>query len=167
MTAVWGAQVLRLVKAGDVGEDPRVVGEYLVCACGAGPRARWAVWEWDINEAAQYAVSGGHTAVVDLLAGEFGAWIVVGCSIREAMWGHDAMIDRLVERYGVDPIAVDGAGWTALPCLESDRIPVRVTITSSDRHRDGWGVRGSAEAGKHPRCPQRTRHVHSPGDTLT
>ena len=118
-------------------------------------------------QAAQYAVSGGHTAVVDLLAGEFGAWIVVGCSIREAMWGHDAMIDRLVERYGVDPIAVDGAGWTALPCLESDRIPVRVTITSSDRHRDGWGVRGSAEAGKHPRCPQRTRHVHSPGDTLT
>ena len=123
--------------------------------------------EWDINEAAQYAASGGHTAVVDLLAGEFGAWIVVGCSIREAMWVHDAMIDRLVERYGVDPIAVDGAGWTALPCLESDRIPVRVTITSSDRHRDGWGVRGSAEAGKHPRCPQRTRHVHSPGDTLT
>jgi hypothetical protein len=52
--------------------------------------------------------------------------------IRAALWVHDAMIDRLVERYGVGPtlypIAVDGAGWTALPCLESDRIPVRVII---------------------------------------
>ena len=60
------------------------------------------------------AASGGHTAVVDLLASEFGAWIVVGCLIRAALWFHAAMIDRLVERYGVDPIAVDGAGWTAL-----------------------------------------------------
>ena len=35
-TAVGGAHVLRSVKAGDVGEDPEVVGEYLRWACRAG-----------------------------------------------------------------------------------------------------------------------------------
>ena len=30
------------------------------------------------------------------------------------MWGHDAMIDLLVERYGLDPNGADEDGWTAL-----------------------------------------------------
>ena len=34
---------------------------------------------------------------------EWGSW-----------WGHNAMIDHLVEEYGVDPNGVDEYGWTAL-----------------------------------------------------
>jgi hypothetical protein len=52
VTAVLGAQVLRLVKAGDVGEDPEVVGEYLLCACGASldaPVIRGLAGQWGVG----------------------------------------------------------------------------------------------------------------------
>jgi hypothetical protein len=52
--------------------------------------------------------------VLDLLASEFGAQIGVDCLSGAATWGHDAMIDHLVEEYGVDPNGVDQWGWTAL-----------------------------------------------------
>ena len=56
----------------------------------------------------------GHTDVVDLLASEFGARIGVDCLTGAARWGHDAMIDHLVEEYGVDPNGADRLGLTAL-----------------------------------------------------
>jgi hypothetical protein len=53
--------------------------------------------------------------VLDLLASEFGARIGVDCLTEAARWGHDAMIDHLVEEYGVDPNKSDGyEGCTAL-----------------------------------------------------
>ena len=60
----------------------------------AGQEANESPWRLSELQAAQYAASGGHMAVVDLLAGEFGAWIFVGCLIRAALLGHDAMIVR-------------------------------------------------------------------------
>ena len=56
----------------------------------------------------------GHTDVVDLLVSEFGAKIGVNVLIDAARLGHDAMIDHLVEKYGVHPNGVGGGGWTAL-----------------------------------------------------
>jgi len=120
MTAVAGAHVLRSVKAGDVGEDPKVVSLYLWWACRAGldlPVIRGLAEkcrEGGIDLAAEWAATDGHTDVLDLLASEFGARIGVYCLTYASTWGHDAMIDHLVEKYGVDPNEVDGAGWTAL-----------------------------------------------------
>ena len=120
MTAVSGAQVLRSVKAGDVGEDPIVVGEYLLWACRAGldlsviRGLAEKCEKWYIDTAARRAAMGGHTDVLDLLASEFGAEIGVDCLIQAAELGHDAMIDHLVEEYWVDPNGVDGVGWTVL-----------------------------------------------------
>ena len=57
-----------------------------------------------------------HADVLDLLASEFGARIGVDCLTEAAAWGHDAMIDHLVEKYGVDPNGEVGGGWTALHC---------------------------------------------------
>jgi hypothetical protein len=122
MTAVCGAHVLRLVKAGDVGEDPEVVGDYLCWACGAGldlPVIRGLAEkcrEPRINNAAWFAAAGGHADVLDLLVSEFGARIGLVCLTNAAMRGHDAMIDHLVEEYGVDPneAAHEDNGWTAL-----------------------------------------------------
>ena len=37
------------------------------------------------------------------MASEFGAWVGLRCLTGAVMWGHDAMIDHLVEEYGVDP----------------------------------------------------------------
>ena len=68
----------------------------------------------DMDDAAQCAAMGGHTDVLDLLASEFGARIGVYCLTYASTWGQDAMIDHLVEKYGVDPNGVDGVGWTAL-----------------------------------------------------
>jgi len=119
-TAVGGAHVLRSVKAGDVGEDPEVVNRYLRWACRAGldlPVIRGLAKhcrEVYINLSADVAAKGGHTDVLDLLASEFGAKIGLNCLIEAVRWGHDAMIDHLVERYGLDPNAVNKAGWTAL-----------------------------------------------------
>jgi hypothetical protein len=120
-TAVAGAHVLRSVKAGDVGEDPEVVRGYLWFACRAGldlPVIRGLAEkcrEFDIDIAARRAAEGGHADVLDLLASEFGAEIGLNYLICAALWGHDAMIDHLVEEYGVDPDGVDGiAGWIAL-----------------------------------------------------
>ena len=122
MTAVAGAHVLRSVKAGDVGEDPVVVGEYLFWACRAGldlPVIRGLAekceeWYIDVEAvAADAAAAGGHTHVLYLFASESGARIGVDCLHDAARWGHDAMIDHLVEEYGVDPNGV-GGGWTAL-----------------------------------------------------
>ena len=118
-TAVAGAHVLRSVKAGDVGKKPRVVGEYLRWACRAGldlPVIRGLAEKCGkagIDSAAKWAAWGGHADVLDLLASEFGARIGVSVLIEAATWGHDAMIDHLVEEYGVDPKGV-GGGWTAL-----------------------------------------------------
>jgi len=71
--------------------------------------------EFDTNIAARRAAQGGHTDVLDLLASEFGARIGVYCLNEAARWGHDAMIDHLVEEYGMDPNGADyGDGWTAI-----------------------------------------------------
>ncbi len=120
MTAVGGAHVLRSVKAGDVGEDPEVVKDYLFWACRAGldlPVIRGLAEKCGkgyIDMAAELAATGGHTDVLDLLASEFGARIGVDCLTGAARWGHDAMIDHLMEEYGVDPNWADRVGWTAL-----------------------------------------------------
>jgi hypothetical protein len=120
LTAVAGAHVLRLVKAGNVGEDPRVVGEYLLVASRAGldlPVIRGLAekcGKGDIDVTAWFAAMGGHTDVLDLLASEFGARIGVYYLTGAAEWGQHAMIDHLVEEYGVDPNGVDDYGWTAL-----------------------------------------------------
>jgi hypothetical protein len=122
-TAVAGAHVLGLVKAGKVkvGENPHVVGRYLLWACGAGLDASvirglaGKCGERNINDAAWAAADSGHTDVIDLLAGEFGADIDEERLNEAAEGGHDGMIDHLVERYGLDPNAVrEEDGWTAL-----------------------------------------------------
>jgi len=125
-TAVGGAHVLRLVKAGDVPEDPLYLVNYYLWACRAGldlsviPGLAEKCVEMHgeaiefIHDAAQYAAAmGGHTDVLDLLASEFGAGFGVNSLFEAARWGHDAMIDHLVERYGVDPNVAD-YGQTAL-----------------------------------------------------
>jgi hypothetical protein len=120
MTAVAGAHVLRSVKAGDVGEDPDVVKRYLCLACRAGldlPVIRGLAekcGKGDIDVAAPGAAGGGHTDVLDVLASEFGAEIGLDCLAYAATWGHDAMIDHLVEEYGVDP---NGRGQYGSPAL--------------------------------------------------
>ena len=117
--AVAGAHVLRLVKAGDVGENPGVY-HYLEWACRAGldlPVIRGLAekcGEEDIAIAAWVSAAGGHADVLDLLASEFGAEIGVECLVEAVKWGHDAMIDHLVEEYGVDLNGVGGDGRTAL-----------------------------------------------------
>ncbi len=110
MAAVAGAHVLRSVKAGKVGEGSVVVGEYLFWACRAGldlPMIRGLAEkcrEARIDFAARSGAAwGGHTDVLDLLASEFGARIGVDCLRWAARRGHDAMIDHLVEEYGMDP----------------------------------------------------------------
>jgi hypothetical protein len=119
-TAVTGAHVLRSVKAGKVGEDPEVVRWYMCWTCRAGldlPVIRGLAekcGEDIIGWAAVRAAMGGHTDVLDLLASEFGARITANCLTNAAAWCHDAMIDHLVEEYGVDPNGVNGVGWTAL-----------------------------------------------------
>ena len=119
-TAVGSAHVLRSVKAGDVGEDPEVVRGYLWFACFAGldlsviRGLAKKCWEFDIDIAARRAAEGGHADVLDLLASEFGAEIGLNYLICAALWGHEAMIDHLVEEYGVDPNVADGGGRTAL-----------------------------------------------------
>jgi len=115
-TAIAGAHVLRLVKAGDVidGEEAK---RYLKWACCAGLDAsviRGLARKCDrkynsyARDAAQQAAMGGHTDVLDLLASEFGAEIGGGCLIWAARLGHNAMIDHLVEKYGLDPNDVAG-----------------------------------------------------------
>ena len=126
-TAVGGAHVLRSVKAGkvwderaDEDEDRMVVFEYLWWACRAGldlPVIRGLAEKCGkgyIDMAAELAATGGHTDVLDLLASEFGARIGVDCLTGAVRWGHDAMIDHLVEEYGVDPNGADDDGRTAL-----------------------------------------------------
>jgi ankyrin repeat protein len=100
-----------------------VVKEYLEWACHAGldlPVIRGLAEKCGkagIDSAAQYGAAwGGHTDVLDLLASEFGARIGVDCLNGAARWGHDAMIDHLVEEHGVDPNVADAVGWTALHC---------------------------------------------------
>ena len=98
----------------------KLVGQYLCWACHAGldlPVIRGLAEkcrEFDIAVATRRAAMGGHTDVLDLLASEFGARIGLDCLISAASWGHDAMIDHLVEEYGVDPNGADAVGWTAL-----------------------------------------------------
>ena len=148
-TAVGGAHVLRSVKAGDVGEDPWVVGEYLPWACVAGldlPVIRGLAekcGKGDIDVTAWFAAMGGHTDVLDLLASEFGARIDVYCLHGAARWGHDAMIDHLVEEYGMDPNGADILGCTALH-KAADRGRVRtvkhlVEKRNVDIHKRDWG----------------------------
>jgi len=125
-TAVRSAHVLGLVEAGKVGENPRLG---LRWACRAGLDASvirvlaGKCGRLDTSTAAVSAASGGHTDVVDLLASEFYARrdirdFGIGrlCLMRAAWWGHEAMIDHLVERYALDPNAEDTRGWTALRC---------------------------------------------------
>ena len=82
--------------------------------------------------------------MLSLLANEFGAEIEVDWLIEAARWGHDAMIDHLVEAYGVDPNGAGKLGWTALH-EAADRGRVRtvkhlVEKRNVDIHkRDGEG----------------------------
>ena len=149
-TAVGGAHVLQSVKAGDVGEDPDVVGEYLIQACCAGldlPVIRGLAekfGEGDIDEAAQWAAARGHTDVLDLLVSEFGARVSLWCLTDAATCGQCAMIDHLVERYGVDPNAstVNGMGknalhWAAMSVVRACQLLVEkhnVDIHARDRY---------------------------------
>ena len=124
MTAVVGAHVLRLrsVWYGAVGRNPDQVKKPLQWACRAGLEVpvirrlaeRCRLREVHIDTAVMWAALGGHTDVVDLLAGEFRARIDVNCLTWAARNGQDAMIDHLVERYGIDPNVADGGGRTAL-----------------------------------------------------
>jgi len=117
-TAVGGAHVLRAVKAGDI--EDGCVGIYLEWACGAGldvgviRRLAGRRGVWSIDQAVQFAASGGHDDVIDLLASEYGARVDVACLIRAAEEGHVATIDHLVEKHGVDASATDEDGRTAL-----------------------------------------------------
>jgi len=120
-TAVGGAHVLRSLRAGDVEEDPHSLRSYLYAACGAGLdlsviRGLAEKCEKErIDLAADAAAAGGHTDVLDLLASEFGAQINVRCLNEAAESGQNAMIDHLVEEYGVDPNEADEFYWmTAL-----------------------------------------------------
>jgi hypothetical protein len=148
-TAVGGAHVLRVVTAGDVGDDPEVLMWYLFWACRAGldlAVIRGLAEKYrggDIDYAANWAAKGGHTDVIDLLAGEFGTEIGVICLTLAARLGQDAMIDHLVEEYGVDPNGVGGAQGTALHnAAWSGR--VRTVKHLVEKHkvdihkRDGW-----------------------------
>jgi len=139
MTAVASAHLLRLVKAGDVGDDRCVVDSYLRWACRAGldlPVIRGLAEKCGknaIDGAVYWAVEGGHTDVLDLLASEFGARIIVDCLAYAARWGHDAMIDHLVEEYRVDPNEADEAEWTALH-YAADRGRVRTVKHLVEKH---------------------------------
>jgi len=163
-TAVGGAHVLRSVKAGDVGEDRVVVKEYLFWACRAGldlPVIRGLAekcLEGDIDRAARCAATGGHSDVLDLLASEFGARIGVDCLNLAAVRGHDAMIDHLVEEYGVDPNWADEDGWTALlwaawdgrvrtvkHLIEKHKVDIHKRTRSGDTALDRAEERGMTE----------------------
>ena len=115
-TAVGGAHVLRAVEVGSIEDDED--SPYLEWACGAGldagviRRLAGRCGERNIDWAVQYAASGGHDDVIDLLASEYGA--EVDCLIGAARGGHVATIDRLVEKYGVNASATDEDGETAL-----------------------------------------------------
>ena len=179
-TAVAGAHVLRSVKAGKVGEkDPYVIGWYLLYACRAGldlPVIRGLAEkcrEFDIlefDEAAQYAARGGHADVLDLLAGEFGAKIGVSCLVWAAWWGHDAMIDHLVEKYGVDPNEADEDEWTALHyaawdgrvrtvkhLVEKHNVDIHKRTRSGDTALDRAEERGMTECADYLRALMSTR----------
>jgi len=124
--SVYSNQVqgLHVVRSLEHNKKPgkKLVGQYLGWACRAGldlPVIRGLAWkcrEWNIdnNDAAQWAAAGGHADVLDLLASEFGAEIGLDCLTGAAKWGHDAMIDHLVEKNGVDLNGADGDGRTAL-----------------------------------------------------
>ena len=112
MTAVAGAHVLRLVEAGDVGEDfELVIGEYLFWACRAGlelPVIRWLADRCgtdDIDNAVRGAAAGGHIDALDLLVSEFDAGLDFDPrKSQEILYsavagGHHAMIDHFVEEY--------------------------------------------------------------------
>jgi len=77
----------------------------------------------DIDLAAWWGAAwGGHTDVVDLLASEFGARIDVKCLTRAALWSHDAMIDHLVGRYGLDPNTEDELGMALDHAADHGRV---------------------------------------------
>jgi len=157
-TAVAGAHVLRLAKAGDVGEDLYVVRWYLEGACRAGldlSVIRGLAEKCEkagIDSAACGAAMGGHTDVLDLLASEFGARIVGGL-IHAAEWGHAAMIDHLVEEYGVDPNWVVGVDWWTALHYAASRDRVRTVKHLVEKHKvdihkrtsEGWTALDFAE----------------------
>jgi len=163
MTAVAGAHVLRSVKAGDVENAATWVFPYLGWACRAGLNAsviRGLAEKCPagIDNAAHLAVSVGNTDVLDLLASEFGvAEIGAGtfCSplgISAVRWGQIAMIDHLVEQYGMDPNGDDDKfGWTVLHwmCVSTRKMgDVRAACTvkhlvdkhNVDIHKPSTGV---------------------------
>jgi hypothetical protein len=111
-TAVGGAHVLQLVKTGDFRYPNTFIG-CLWYACRAGLEAsvirgllaenlRLLSNTATIEYAARFAAGGGHTDVIDLLASEFGAPIGVDHLAYAAHCGRHAMIDHLVEEYGLD-----------------------------------------------------------------
>ena len=120
--AVNGGFTQRLINRGvlDLGNDPFGAGLFLPFACTAGLDASVIRGLADkcradkIDDATVTAAMAGHADVLDLLASEFGAEISVACLTAAAGRGHDAVIDHLVEKYGLDPHAKDEAGWTAL-----------------------------------------------------
>ena len=91
--------------------------------------------------------------------------------IAAARWGqNDAMIDHLVEKYGVDPNRVGGVGLTALHSAAS-RGRVRTVKHLVEKHnvdiyqrsRDGWTAlelaeeKGMTECAAYLRALQSTR----------
>jgi len=165
-TAVAGAHVLRLAKAGDVGEDLYVVRWYLEWACRAGldlPVIRGLAEkcrkDFIIDSAAERAAEGGHTDVLDLLVGEFGAEIGVPYLTYAAGWGHDAMVDHLVEEYGVDLNAVDGHWSTALHYAAEDgrvrtvkHLVEKHKVDIHARNTYGWTALDDAERNGRTEC---------------
>ena len=150
--AVNGGFTQRLINRGvlDLGNDPFGAGLFLPFACTAGLDASVIRGLADkcradkIDDATVTAAMAGHADVLDLLASEFGARIIVDCLAYAARWGHDAMIDHLVEEYGMDPNGADRLGCTALH-KAADRGRVRTVKHLVEKHnvdihkRDGWG----------------------------
>ena len=122
----------------------------------------------DMDDAAQCAAMGGHTDVLDLLASEFGAEIGVDSLNGAAEWVHDAMIDHLVEKYGVDPNGEFGGWWTALHWA-ADRGRVRTVkhlvekynVDIHKRNRDGKTALNMAEMYGYTECADYLRVLMS------
>ena len=151
-----------------------MVGEYLCLACRAGldlPVIRGLAEKCEglyIGIAAEQAAMGGHTDVLDILAGEFDAKIGVDHLIGAARWGLIAMIDHLAKEYEVDPNGADRQGWTALHWAAS-RGRVRVVKHLVEKHnadihkRDSFGKTAldSAERDGRTECAAYLRTLQS------
>ena len=151
-----------------------MVYQYLGWACGAGldlPVIRGLAEkceEWHIEDVAIAAAGGGHTDVLDVLASEFGARIGVGslsCALHDAAeWGHDAMIDHLVEEYGMDPngdalhrAAIHGRVRTVKHLVEKHNVDIHKRDNGEKTALDSAEMYGRTECAAYLRALQSTR----------